>query len=325
MANHITEDFFAMINNDGNLTQLHIETPLIKSEPLSKHCKSKVYLKLESLQPSSSFKIRGIGYLCQDLKKKGYKHFISSSGGNAGLAVAYAGYKLDRPVTVIIPTSTKKNMVDKIKSWGAKIICHGSHWGEADVLAKAMNKEDDSSYYIHPFDHPKLWEGHGSMITEVCNSKLQPDRILASVGGGGLLCGIIDGVLANSPRPIPITSVETKGAASFYESIRADQQVYLDKIDTVASSLGSPYICRKLLSYYKEYPIDHHLVSDSQALHAMKCFASDHQMIVEPACSATLALLYSNLLQIRENETILVIVCGGASVNFNNVSDFNHK
>ncbi len=87
---------------------LHIETPLIESVPLSACVQGNVWLKMDALQPSGSFKLRGIGYACQEYIREGAKSFISSSGGNAGIAVAYAGRKLGMPVTVVVPETTSQ-------------------------------------------------------------------------------------------------------------------------------------------------------------------------------------------------------------------------
>jgi L-serine/L-threonine ammonia-lyase len=88
------------------MSPLHIKTPIIESHYLKSKYNKEVYFKLECLQPPGSFKLRGIGALCQDELKKGAKAFVASSGGNAGIAVAYCGMKLNIPVTVFIPESS---------------------------------------------------------------------------------------------------------------------------------------------------------------------------------------------------------------------------
>ena len=94
---------------------LHLKTPLIKSLPLSRKYGAPVYLKLDNLQPPGSFKIRGIGLTCQKAKENGFKKIVGSSGGNAGMAMAYAANQLSMPLTLFIPKSTPQMMVDLIK------------------------------------------------------------------------------------------------------------------------------------------------------------------------------------------------------------------
>jgi L-serine/L-threonine ammonia-lyase len=108
------------------MESLHIETPLLESQTLTDITGISVFLKLESLQPSGSFKNRGIGNLCNFYKKEEKKLLISSSGGNAGLAVAFSGKKLAIPVKVIVANTTPKFMQDKIKNIGAEVIVHGN-------------------------------------------------------------------------------------------------------------------------------------------------------------------------------------------------------
>ena len=109
---------------------LHIKTPLIQSPTLSRILDRPVFLKLENLQRPGSFKIRGIGLTCQIAKEKGYKRLVGSSGGNAGLAMAYAANQLAMPITLFIPTSTPAMMVELIKAEQVEVRVIGQNWNE---------------------------------------------------------------------------------------------------------------------------------------------------------------------------------------------------
>ena len=172
--------------------QLHINTPLINSRPLSQTAGRNVWLKMDALQPSGSFKIRGVGLACQEYYQKGARSFISSSGGNAGLAVAYAGRMLGIPVTVVVPETTSKRAIELLRLEQAQVLVHGSSWQEANQFASTMTGDTDA--FIHPFDDPLLWKGHATMIDEVVAAGLRPDAVVLSVGGGGLMCGVIEGL-----------------------------------------------------------------------------------------------------------------------------------
>ena len=117
---------------------LHIHTPLIESAPLSRTAGCAVWLKLEALQPPGSFKIRGIGAACEHHAHRGAQRFVSSSGGNAGLAVAYAGRHLNIPVTVVVPLSTSERAKQLLQLEGAHVIVHGASWQEANALAQSL-------------------------------------------------------------------------------------------------------------------------------------------------------------------------------------------
>ena len=104
------------------MQRLHIATPLIESRALSDGARRAVWLKIESMQPSGSFKIRGIGHACQEYHRRGAHRFISSSGGNAGLAVAYAGRRLGVPVTVVVPHSTSARARELLAAERAELV-----------------------------------------------------------------------------------------------------------------------------------------------------------------------------------------------------------
>lgn len=170
---------------------LFIRTPLL-SRKYDDYLE--VFFKLDSLQPSGSFKDRGIGHMISSLTEQGNVDLlITSSGGNAGHAVACIGRKLMIPVCVYVPITTKPMMINIIKKTGAQVIVHGENWNEADSLARAEVEKNANARYIPPFDDPLIWQGHSSLVDELVldfGIENPPDEILVSVGGGGLLAGI---------------------------------------------------------------------------------------------------------------------------------------
>lgn len=134
---------------------LHTVTPAILSRPLSERTGQDVYLKLENCQPTSSFKLRGIGALCVEAASKGSKQFVSSSGGNAGLAAAYSGNRLGIPTTVYVPETTPSFMQDRIRLEGAQVIVKGKIWDEANQAA-LDDVKSKNAFYFSPFDHPTI-------------------------------------------------------------------------------------------------------------------------------------------------------------------------
>ena len=117
---------------------LHTSTPLIESHALGQASGQNIWLKLDALQPCGSFKLRGIGHACETLAGQGKKRFVASSGGNAGIAVAYAGRQLSMPVTVVVPQTTTEHARALIRAQGAELIVHGSVWDEANALAQSL-------------------------------------------------------------------------------------------------------------------------------------------------------------------------------------------
>jgi len=137
---------------------LHQVTPVIESTILSKQVGCRVFLKLDTAQQTGSFKIRGLGKLCQKaVLERGCKHLVSSSGGNAGLAVSYAARKLSVPATIVVPTTTASLMREKMTVEGATVIIHGDVWAQAHQHATLLASQIPNSELIHPFDHPDIW------------------------------------------------------------------------------------------------------------------------------------------------------------------------
>ena len=270
-----------------NTTPLHLQTPLLESRPLSLAAQRTVWLKMEALQPPGSFKIRGIGHACQIHAQRGAKRFVSSSGGNAGMAVAYAGRVLSIPVTVVVPQTTTARAQELLRLENAEVIVHGASWQEANELALSMVGPDDA--FLHPFDDPLLWTGHASLIDEVAASGQKPDAVVLAVGGGGLLCGVIEGLQRNGWHDVPVIAVETEGAASFHAATLAGKPVQLEQITSIATSLGAKRVCDQAVNDFASHSIHSVLVSDQQALDACERFLFDHRVLVEPACGAALA------------------------------------
>ena len=306
-----------------NKQSLHIETPLIESLSLAQKVKGRVWLKMEALQPTGSFKLRGIGWACQKYFSEGAKRFISSSGGNAGIAVAYSGRKLGVPVTVIVPQSTTTRAIEAIRQENAEVIIKGETWQESHSYSQDLT--GPNSVYIHPFDNPLLWSGHATIIDEIRKSKLIPDAVVLSVGGGGLLCGIIEGLYRNNFSNVPILAVETEGADSLSVSLRAGRHMEIDGIKSIATSLGAKKVAKAAYDWCHKHEVVSHVVSDIEAVDSCLKFSIDHRLLVEPACGAALASLYDPAEFLKEKECILIIVCGGAGVTMSQLEAWKQK
>jgi L-serine/L-threonine ammonia-lyase len=289
---------------------LHLETPLALSRPLSTRSGRAIWLKLDALQPSGSFKLRGVGHACEAHRARGARRFVSSSGGNAGLAVAYAGRRLGVPVTVVVPETTRARAKELLGLEEAEVIVHGASWQEANARALALVGPSDA--FLHPFDDPLLWEGHATLVDEVARAGLRPDAVVLSVGGGGLLCGVVQGLRRNGWGDVPVVAVETEGAASLRAAVEAGHTVELPRIASVATSLGAKRVCEEALRSAREHPVRSVVVTDRQAVSACERFLDDHRLLVEPACGASLALAYEGP-ELEAYGTVLMVVCGGAT------------
>lgn len=295
------------------MQNLHINTPLIQSTHVGKSLDANIWLKIETLQPCGSFKARGVGYACSKYVEDGAKALVSSSGGNAGLAVAYSGRCLDVPVTVVVPTTTKSRAIDLIKHEGAEVIIQGENWDAAHTYATELTQKKEAAY-IHPFDDPYIWTGHASIIDEIADANITPDAIVLSVGGGGLLCGVVEGLQRNNWHDVPILAVETKGADSLSAASLANQHIGIDNITSIATTLGAKKVAQQAFNCLHEHPTTSYVVTDKDAVNACYRFLEDHKLLVEPACGASLAAVYQECAFLENKRNILVIVCGGAGI-----------
>ena len=300
---------------------LSIKTPLIQSLVLSQLNQCQVWLKMEALQPWAAFKQRIISHACQKYFEQGAQRFISSSGGNAGLAVAYTGRQLGISVTVVVPETTAQRARELIAQQGAEVIVHGASWTEANALAQSLLTQHD--VFIHPFDHPLLWEGIIPMIDEVIAEGVTPDAVVLSVGGGSLLSGVAAGLKKHGLAHIPIYAVETQGTASLHASIVAKQHIELDQVSGIATTLAAKKVCQNAFEVSQELEVRSLVVSDQDTVDACLKFVDDHRILVEPACGATLSVLYDQAIQFKPTDQVLVIVCGGAGITLETLQAFN--
>jgi len=292
--------------------EIAIRTPLIHSLPLSQHSGSHVWLKMESAQPTGSFKLRSAGHICRHYAEKGAKAFICSSGGNAGIAVAHSGRRMGLPVTVVVPETTSARARQLIEQEKAKLIVHGRIWSEANEYALSLASQEH--IYIHPFDDPLLWDGISSLVDEVINDGLRPDAVILSVGGGSLLSGIVQGLEKHQLSHIPIYAVETEGTASLNAALKAGERISLDRVSGIATTLAASQVCENAFNVARRSDVRGMIVTDDEAVNACRRFLDDHRVLIEPACGVSLSMLYDRKIRFKPEDNVLVIVCGGASV-----------
>ncbi|MDH4442044.1 MAG: pyridoxal-phosphate dependent enzyme [Rhizobium sp.] len=293
---------------------LHIDTPLVRTANDYSASGVPLWLKLDALQPSGSFKLRGVGLLCQHEVANGAREIFCASGGNAGIAAAVAGCALGVPVTIVVPETTSVEVRSRIVATGANVLVHGSVFDEANAYAVSLAAERKAAY-VHPYDHALLWQGHATLIDEVVAAGVQFDCVVTSVGGGGLLAGIVEGLRRNGLDTIPVVAVETEGAASLHAAVAAKQRVTLPSITSIATSLGARQVAQHAFDLVGQHPIESVVVSDLDAVAACLKFADAYRILVEPACGAALAVADVHVDLLLRFKAPLVEVCGGIGVS----------
>jgi L-serine/L-threonine ammonia-lyase len=282
-----------------------IQTPL---KTLNLH-ERQFFLKMESDQPSGSFKLRGMETLLKHQSDHGIREFVSASAGNAGYSAAHVLHELNSKLTVIVPKGSSKKITDLIKSKNAQVIEHGKAWPEANLKALELVKET-GAYYIPPYDQPLLWEGHSSMVDEIVTQMpAKPDAAVVAVGGGGLFCGLMQGLERHGWDDIPVICCETLGASALNKSLTANKLLPVEKIETIAASLGANKIAQRAFEYLGSHSIKSHVIDDRKAALACKQFYDLTNIWVEPACGTSLDVIFNN--EYSDYQNVLVIVCGG--------------
>ncbi|KAK9455797.1 tryptophan synthase beta subunit-like PLP-dependent enzyme [Dipodascopsis uninucleata] len=324
------------------MKKAYIETPLIHSVPLSNIVSCTVLLKLELLQPSGSFKSRGLGNLVEKTYEPGI-HYFSSSGGNAGLAAACAAQRLGCQCTVVVPESVAPHVAAMLTNrYKASVVLHGKQWKEADDHVKKLMKDYPlKAQYCAPFDDPLIWEGNSTIVDEIVSqldeqgydrSKLA--AVSCSVGGGGLFNGIVMGLRRHygdaSSTPVAVT-VETDGTSSLAQSVAEQKLVTLSKIESIASSLGASRVATQTFENAMSYPTLPVVVSDVDACRACLALLNDHKLFVEYACGASLAPWYGGLESLKESlkltsdSIVVIVVCGGSTVTLDSMINYKQK
>ncbi|SJX61779.1 related to CHA1-L-serine/L-threonine deaminase [Sporisorium reilianum f. sp. reilianum] len=337
----------APVATDPLSSPLHHHTPLIHSAHLSARTGHNVYLKLDSDQPSGSFKIRGIGAICQSAIAQygaGQAHLVSSSGGNAGLAVAYAAS------TIYVPVSTEDEVVARLRAEGARVVVGGEAWDQADAGARAdverMRERGEGAVYVHPFEGDALVAGHSGLVDEIVSQLPHPDVLVCSVGGGGLLRGIIHGVRRHPTQPV-LVAVQNFGVDSFNRSLDSytlsltpdlpTNVVQLTAIQSKCTSMGTKKCSLATLHDAIAFSRSHgeiHTLTITDNLSASACWQfSDisqkdlgKERMVELSCASALTPLFhpwilqrivegSERLRGKGRLNVVVEVCGGSKVS----------
>jgi len=313
---------------------LSIESPLQYSLALSKYISHDVYLKMENVQPTNSFKIRGMTIMCKKRAEQGYKKFITFSGGNAGISLAYVASQMNISCHIFVPAFVSERIINRMKSLGA-IVQTVQNSKEAEQQAFTLAESNPEYSLIHPYDDEDLWNGYSTIIDEIkkqLNGQI-PSCLLLSVGGGGMLLGFMTGMKRHGWEDIPIVAVETFGAHSLNKSIKAGKCVE-NVMSSIAKTLGAPSLAPKVMDNLPNFKVISAVQPDSAAVEACLKFADDHAFCVEPSCGVTLSVIYQGLLpeilkqngyELIPDRPVVVLVCGGQDSSVKILKEYAEK
>jgi len=294
-----------------SIAAISARTPLIHSVPLTKYAGQDVYLKLESLQQTGSFKIRGAANKIYSLKaEEKERGVVTGSSGNHGLAVAFIAKSIDIKAVVCVSAKTPKVKVNAINDLGAEVVLFGDSYDTAVKHAKRLAK-DRQLTMIDSFDDPYVIAGQGTIGVELLEDLPEIDTALVPVAGGGLLCGIALALKSANPT-IRVLGVSMEHAPVMYHSLRAGKPIEMKEKMTIAHALAgglgenNQYTFRMT----REYVDDIVLVSEEAIMEAMLFALENHHVAVEGAGAVGIAAILQNKVR-KPGGNLAVVVSGG--------------
>jgi threonine dehydratase len=290
------------------------ETPVIEADGADFGLKSsRVSFKLESLQHSGSFKARGAftNLLARRVPRAGV---VAASGGNHGVAVAYAAMKLGVAARIFLPAVTSPAKIERIRGYGADLVVAGELY--ADALAESeLWSVQSGALPIHAFDQAETLLGQGTVGLEFERQAPDLDTLLVAVGGGGLIGGIASWYAGR----VKIIAVEPETAPTLYRALEAGKPVDAEAGGIAADSLAPRRVGELMFPIAKKYVSGVALVTDDEIREAQKSLWEVLRVVAELGGAAAFAALLSGRYRPEPQERVGVLVCGGntTSVAFN--------
>ncbi|MCD6323758.1 MAG: threonine ammonia-lyase [Desulfurococcales archaeon] len=304
--------FLDLIREARNVLEGNVHrTPLTYSTYFSNITGKEVYLKLENLQKTGSFKVRGayfkISSLLPDVRDKGV---VAASSGNHAQGVAYSAMKLGVKATIVMPKSAPPYKVNATKSYGAEVILEGDVYD--DAYAAAMRKSKESgAYFIHPFDDPYVIAGQGTIGVEIAEDLPDVDTVLVPVGGGGLISGISLGVKPSlRGRSVKIIGVEPEVDPKLKMSFRVGRPVTVKPMHSLADGVVTKSLGRLTFEVIRDLVDDALTVGEDDIARAMYLLLERAKLLAEGAGALPLAALlkYHDVIPGRK---VVAVISGG--------------
>ncbi len=282
-----------------------IKTPIVGSD---------FFLKCEQQQVTNSFKARGAFYTLLHLSKEEKKRgVVTRSAGNFAKALACAGQKLNIPVTIVMPLHAPKVKVEGVKSYGAKIILHGTNHAmsqaKVDEIAAGENLVP-----LSPYDHESVIIGNGTLGLEIKEQLPSVRNYIAPISGGGLMSGSAFTLKSLDPK-VRVIGVEPSGAGDYFLSCQQGKKVKLESTHSIADGLLAPTVGNLNWPLLQKYVDTSILVTDEEIIEAMRYLYTKFQMIVEPSGAASVAALLFHPELNLQGETVAVISGGNVDLD----------
>jgi len=264
-------------------------TPLVESPSLSRRLKRPVWLKLECVTPIRAFKVRGALVKVAELEATGRMGpLVTASSGNHGLAVAFAGRRFVRHVTVFVPEGASPVKVGAIREQGAEVVVGGSVF---ELNERALAEvERIGGEWVHPFDDPAVIAGQASIGREIAETLPDVSEVVAPIGGGGLASGVAVGLALYAPQA-RLVGVQMDGADAMLRSVAEGRVVTLDRVATVADGLRPGTVSERTLRLVGGLAETLIRLTDAELLPAMHTLIARDRVLSEVSGAAGVAAL----------------------------------
>jgi len=283
------------------------KTPLKYSERLSKETNSNIFLKLENLQKTGSFKARGA--LNKILNINSTEKVVAASSGNHGAAVSYALSKKNMIGTIYVPKNVKKSKVKNIESFGSKVIKFGDDCLDAENEAIRLCKENNLTF-VSPYNDYDIISGQGTIGVEILEQNSEIDVVFITVGGGGLISGISSHIKSINPD-IKVIGCSPVNSSIMINSIKEGKIVNTESKDTLSDgSAGGVEEGSITFNMCKELIDDFCLVSEEEIALQIKKALNKDKMTIEGSAAVAIASAIKMKSHI-ENKNVAIIICGG--------------
>lgn len=290
-------------------------TPLDYSKTFSNLSQNEVYLKLENLQKTGSFKVRGsynkLINLSEEELKKGV---VAASAGNHAQGVAYSSQMLGIQCTIVMPKGAPLSKVLATRQYGAEVILEGDVFDEA--LAYALKLKDQmGAAFIHAFDDEAVIAGQGTVGLEILDQLPDVEAIICPVGGGGLIAGIAMAVKEKNPH-ISVYGVQTIACPSMKQSLLENKAVMVEAAPTMADGIAVKKPGLKTFEIIKDYVDDIYCVDEMEIARTMLMILERNKLLVEGSGASPLAALLYKKLKLKGKKVAAVLTGGNVDVNF---------
>lgn len=283
-------------------------TPVEQSTSLGEMAGGEVFLKMEHLQWTGSFKTRGAYNKIAQLVEAGdTERVVAASAGNHAQGVALAATTLGVDSTIVMPQAAPQAKVDATRSYGADVELVGQNFQEAMNYAQGLVEDDDTAF-VHAYDDPAIVAGQGTLGIEMCED-CDVDTVVVPIGGGGLISGIATAFSELSPET-RVIGVQAEGAATVPDSLDKGIPVTLDSVNTIADGIATGGISELTLSLIEEHVDEIVTVTDGEIARAVLLLMERAKQVVEGAGAASVAALLSEDVDI-EGERALALLGGG--------------